>query len=153
MAKDIKNAAPRTQVYVRALTRAKGATATELKQAVIDANLPRRAEAKNVATMTQFTSHNSYSLTLLAATFGYAFLAVDNLKSDRTYFFRSPKNAEFFDRMIAEQAEEERNAKAEREAAKAAKQAAKAERDARKASKAATPPKASKAAEGERASV
>lgn len=122
----------RTRIYIAQLLRKDGASAQDLKDAVIASGMIRRAEG--------FTSHNSYSLQLLANTYGYAFIAIDYTDNVRRYFFRSEKNASTFDAFKTEQARDlakrtreaekaERDAQAERDAAKA-------QREARKAAKA-----------------
>jgi hypothetical protein len=117
----------RTKMYICMLTRAQGVTPAQLKEAVLA--LPnRRAEG--------YTSHNSYSLNLLARTYGYRFIAVDFENGQRHYFFESPKNADFLAPFFVEVAKAEKAAareaaKAEREAI-AAREAAKAAREARK---------------------
>jgi hypothetical protein len=93
--KDIKKAAPRTQLYARLFQRAHGATAQEMKEAVHEA-FPEVAHLG-------FTPHNSYSLQLLANTYGFTFVSIDYTDGSRRYFFRSSKNADKVDAALSEQ--------------------------------------------------
>lgn len=104
--RDVKSAPARTQIYIACLTSKHGATAQDLKDAVIAEGIERRAEG--------FTSHNSYSLQKLADTYGFRFFVDADYEGAKRYFFASAKN----DPKLAKQAK----------AAKLAKQAAKAAR-------------------------
>lgn len=121
--RDWKSAPFRTQIYIMQLTRKHGATAQELKDAVLgQLDTDRRGEA--------FTSHNSYSLAKVAATYGFRFWSdADYSDKGKTYFFASALNDP---KIAAQEAKARDKARAEREAAKAAKIAAKAPVSARK---------------------
>jgi hypothetical protein len=115
--RDWKSAPFRTQIYIMQLTRKYGATAQELKDAVLDQlDVARNGEA--------FTSHNSYSLAKLAATYGFRFWSdAETFTGAKRYYFASAMNDP---RIAAQEAKARDKARMEREAAKAAKIAAKA---------------------------
>ncbi len=142
--RDISSANERTKLYFRLLTRKTGVSVAEMRKEVLSRIDARRGEA--------YTPHNSYSLQLLADTYGQKFCSIQEENGEMRYYFRSAKNAETFDeyypefkrkcdklirnKRIAEaQAEAEAKAKAEARKAKAeAKaQALKASSKARKA--------------------
>ncbi len=66
--RNLKSASPRTQLYMRLLTRKSGATAQELEQAVIAAKFVKMDKK---AGRVPYTRHNSYSLGLLTERFGF----------------------------------------------------------------------------------
>lgn len=103
--RDIKSAPARTQLYVSLLTRKHGVTADGMGEAVLAAFPERRAEG--------YTKHNSYSLGLLAATYGYRFFS-EQYTDGKHYFFASPKN----DAKEAAKALKAKEAKAQSKASK-----------------------------------
>jgi hypothetical protein len=144
----IETAPARTLLYFRLLMRKQGMTVADQRKAVGNA-----VESGKIGERRgdSFTPHNTYSLGLLAATYGQEFCSFTDDKGVVRYMFRSVDNADVFDAhypdfaaMQAAKASRQRKqardaAKAEAEA-QAMRDARKAERDARK--QAATPAKA-----------
>jgi hypothetical protein len=129
MSKDIKNAPPRTQLYIRLLHRKNGLSVAEMRDAVNEAVLSEKIGERRG---NSFTPHNAHSLGLLATTYGQAFIAFTDANSVTRYMFRSDKNAEVFDafkkeqqaetskvaRALARETADKAERKAERKAAK-----------------------------------
>lgn len=115
--RDWKTAPHRTQIYIVNLMRKHGATAQELKDAVLEQlTTERRGQA--------FTSHNSYSLQKLATTYGFRFWSdAETYALDaKRYYFGSAQNDS---KIAAQEAKAREKVKAERDAVRAAYQAAK----------------------------